>query len=586
MERGLAPFKELLVGERVFQIPIYQRNYSWEERQLEDLWNDLIYLDSNKKHYFGTILLKKTGIKQSGLRTFDVYDIIDGQQRITTILILLKEMIVQFKDVCTDTESKNELEDLEKSYLKYKDIYKLELLGDDAEFFRRVIIDDQNYPDETLTPSQRRLKIAKIYFRDKYGEIKRQGIDFKNFLTQFKRKVDNLDIIRYPVKNDSDAVLIFETVNDRGKPLSRLEKTKSFMMHMVYLSEAEVPEVLLRKIDERFANIYRYVEKIKTISKADFLNEEAIQRYHFIVFEPNAEGDRDTSYNYLDYLKRVTRELYRTKKDDCLAYVMKYTEDLEKAFFAAYELVSLKKSDAIGNLLNKLFILERVANFFPLLIAVWMRFKNEKEKIKEILKLIELFILRVYVVGRRRADTGETSVCRLAYKVHNTKLNFGKILNNLKDTVFYYEDDQSFQNDLRFAQFYKRIARRDLKYLLFEYEKFLRKEADEPIDFELETILTDDFEIEHIWADNPDEVPSELEQIHEEHKHKIGNLTLASAPWNRRWGNKSFEKKRPYYSNSILRVQKELSSLEQWGQKDILAREEKLIKFALERWKS
>jgi uncharacterized protein with ParB-like and HNH nuclease domain len=407
MERGLAPFKELVVGERVFQVPIYQRNYSWEERQLEDLWDDLIYLDIGKKHYFGTILLKKAGTKQSGLKSFDVYEIIDGQQRITTVLILLKEMIVQFKDVCTDPDSKAELEDLEKSYLKYKDIYKLELLGDDAEFFRRVIIDDQDYPDETLTPSQRRLQNAKSYFRNKYGEIRKSGGDFKNFLTQFKKKIDNLDIIRYPVESDSDAVLIFETVNDRGKPLSKLEKTKSFVMHMVYLSSPEEPDLLLQKIDERFANIYRYFEKIRTSGKGDFLDEEAIQRYHFVIYEPNAAGDRDISYDYLDFLKKVTRELYRSKKEDCLYYVMKYTEDLEKAFFAANELVSLSKTNEIGFLLNRLFLLERVANFFPLLIACWMKFKNEKEKMEEILRLIEVFTFRAYVIGRRRADTGE-----------------------------------------------------------------------------------------------------------------------------------------------------------------------------------
>jgi hypothetical protein len=199
MERGLVPFKELIVGERVFQVPIYQRNFSWEKRQLEDLWNDIIYLDVGKKHYFGTILLKKGGTKQSGLtKSFDIYEIIDGQQRITTILILLKEMIVQFQGVCTDLELKSELEDLEKSYLKYKDIYKLELLGDDAEFFRRQIIDDKDYPDETLTPSQRRLKFAKEYFRSNFAELKKSGIDFKSFLPEFKKKIDSLEIIRYP----------------------------------------------------------------------------------------------------------------------------------------------------------------------------------------------------------------------------------------------------------------------------------------------------------------------------------------------------------------------------------------------------
>jgi uncharacterized protein with ParB-like and HNH nuclease domain len=586
MERGLVPFKELVVGEKVFQIPLYQRNYSWEQRQLEDLWTDLLYLDVGKKHYFGTILLKKAGTKQSGLKSFDVYEIIDGQQRITTILILLKEMIVQFQDLCTDEDSKAELEDLEKNYLKYRDIYKLELLGDDAEFFRRQIIDDQDYPDETITPSQRRLKSAKAYFREKFGEVRKSGIDFKEFLTQFKKKVDSLDIIRYPVESNSDAVLIFETVNDRGKPLSRLEKTKSFMMHMVYLSEPEQPDVLLRTIDERFANIYRYLEKIKYATRGDFLDEEAIQRYHFIIYEPTARGDKEASYNYLDYLKNVARNCYRTRKDECLQYIMKYTEDLEKAFFAATEIISAGKTEESGIILNRLFTLERVANFFPMMTATWMRFKNDEEKLKEILRLVESFTFRVYVIGRRRADTGEALADRLSFKIHNNLVEFESICEELRGMISTYENDLNFQNDLKFTEFYDRLSRRDLKYLLFEYEKWLREQVREPIDFELEAILTDQFDIEHIWANNPDIIPSGLEQIHTDYKDKLGNLTIASAAWNRSWGNRAFSQKKAHYSGSSFRIQRELSSFNTWGQNEILDREDQLVAFALQRWKT
>jgi hypothetical protein len=263
---------------------------------------------------------------------------------------------------------------------------------------------------------------------------------------------------------------------------------------------------------------------------------------------------------------------------------MKYTEDLEKAFFAANELVSMNKNDEIGFSLNKLFLLERVANFFPLLIACWMRFKNEKEKMKEILRLIEAFTFRVYVIGRRRADTGEASVSRLAYNVHSNKLEYEQILKDLTELVSDYEDYSSFENDIKITDFYQRIAKRDQKYLLFEYEKFLREEAREPLDFDLETILGDKFDIEHIWADHPDVIPQGLEQIHEQHKHKLGNLTVASASWNRAWGNKPFDQKRAEYSKSILRVQRDLSGITEWGQKEILDREGKIVKFALKRW--
>lgn len=584
MERGLAPFKELVVGEKVFRIPLYQRNYSWEQRQLEDLWDDLTYLDVGKKHYFGTILMKKAETKQSGLKSFDVYEIIDGQQRITTVLILIKQMILQFKNVCKDPDSMAEIEDLEKNYLKYKDIYKLELLGDDTDFFRREIIDDQIFVGELLSPSQERLRFAKEFYQGKFAEIKRSGVDYKEFLTQFKTKIDNLEIIRYPVENDSDGVLIFETVNDRGKVLSRLDKTKSFMMHMLYLSSPQTPDYLLRMINERFANIYRQFEKIKGAKRGDFLDEDAIQRYHFIIYEPGAEGDKTSSQNFLEYLKNATRQQYRKNKQDCLNYVMKYTEDLEKAFIITHSIVTRGTKDSVGALLGKLFTLERMANFFPLLQASWIRFGSEAEKLREILRLVEFFTFRVYVVGRSRADTGEVQVDRLAFRIHNGILSFENVASDLKRMVNQYSNDSVFRADLSSPEFFSKLAKRDLKYFFFEYEKYLREKRKEVLDLEMESILSQKFDIELIWADTLDVVPRGHETEHEQFKNRLGNLTICSAAWKKSFGEKPFLAKKREYEASPFIAQQELTQCVSWGTKEILAREEKLIAFALERW--
>ena len=90
MNGTLVNLNELLTG-KVFDIPVYQRGYSWERKNLEDLWEDLYYLNSAKKHYFGTVLLKDS--EKTAETVLDVlkrFDVIDGQQRLTTILILLR----------------------------------------------------------------------------------------------------------------------------------------------------------------------------------------------------------------------------------------------------------------------------------------------------------------------------------------------------------------------------------------------------------------------------------------------------------------------------------------------------------------
>lgn len=583
MQRGLDSLRDLLIGDRTFEIPIYQRSYSWKEEHLEDFWNDLLYLDVGKKHYFGTIILRETGkSKGTALKDFKVFEIIDGQQRLATALILLKEVITQLGK--TFEENAGAIDDLKKDYLKYDNIYKLELLGDDSEFFRDYILEDREYPDEILTPSQGRLRDAKSFFRGRL-EKKAEELsqEYKGFLRGLKEKVDNLEIIRYDAEKVSDAVLIFETVNDRGRILSRLDKTKSFIMHMIYLSEPADPTGYLVRVNESFSNIFRYLESILNTEPGRDLGEEDIQRYHFVTYE--AEGSRDVSRTYLKFLRKNIRDLYREEKKRCLEYSLEYASDLEGAFYALKEIVSYNASDEIGALLKKLFTLGRVASFYPLLIATWAKFKNEKEKIKEILRLIETFTFRVYSVGRSRADTGEGRAYRLAYKVHKEDLGFDEIVEELKRIIEYYGSNEEFQRDLKVENFYPRGSRWDIKYLLFEYEKFLREQAKEPLEIDLDSILSDRFEIEHIWPRHPEELPENLIETHDQYVNKLSNLTLASKSWNAQWGNRSFEIKKEKYQESSLRLQRKLSSFIEWGKEQIEDREQQIVKFAMERWK-
>lgn len=586
MERGFTNLKDLVIGDRTFQIPIYQRNYSWEEKHWDDLWNDLVYLKAGKKHYFGTLLLRKTErFKKSGLKSFEVYEIIDGQQRIATVLILLRETMSQLNGI-NDDEIKEELERLNEDYLRYRDVYKLELLGNDADFFREYVIANVEFPDEILTPSQRRLKEAKLFFRKKIGDLKEASTpdEFRDFLLGFKQKIDNMEIIRYEIENDADAVLIFETVNDRGKPLTNLEKTKSFLMHAIYLSAPEEPGGYLNQVNNSFSNIFRWFEEIIDTERGRNLREDDIQRYHFVIYEPISEK---LSYQYLIFLKRLIRDLYRRDTQECLNYALEYTKDLEKAFFTLKEIITFKKENRAGELLTKIFTLERVANFFPLLIATWIRFRKEEGKIESTSSLIEAIVFRVYAIGRRRADTGVGWLYSLAYRVHRENLEYEKIMEELRELIRYYEKDRDFERDLKVENFYSRVPNRDIRYLLFEYERFLREQSREPLDIRLKDILSDKFEIEHIWASDPSklDLSEDLLEIHEQYKDKLGNLTIASKSWNSKWGNNPFDVKRKGYENSILRVQKELSDFNKWGKEQTEERESGVIKFALRKWK-
>ena len=237
MDVSLVSLSQMLSASQLFDIPVYQRSYAWEAKNLEDLWEDIYYLDPAKQHYFGTVLLKDSGtIAETALANLKRFDVIDGQQRLTTVLILLREIISQLR-LIGQSEHQDELAMLEKTYIKNGPYYKLNLQTNDGEFFRHVILENnEDFLDDTITQSQRRLANAKRFFKDRLtNEQARDPSNFRDFLIQLKKKLDDLQIMQYQVNSNADAIRIFDTVNDRGRPLSNLEKTKSFLMHISYL---------------------------------------------------------------------------------------------------------------------------------------------------------------------------------------------------------------------------------------------------------------------------------------------------------------------------------------------------------------
>lgn len=593
MER-FGTIRDWVYGDRIFQVPLYQRNYSWEESQWEDLWNDLWWLDVGKKHYFGTILLKrKPEQKKTVIKSFELFEVVDGQQRLTTILIFLNEILTQLEKI-GDAEIKEPLQDLRKGYLKYSSgIYKLELLGEDSEFFRRYIIEGEECPEQTFTPSQMRLKNAKQFFKRKLEEIKTSDVtNFRNNLRDLVEKISNLEIIRYAVDKDSDAILIFETVNNRGKRLSDFEKTKSFLMHLSYLSAPDEEEAIpnLEQINTNFANMYRYFQSAiytnrgKEVFPYDIETAlDAIQRYHFIVY---VSDNKRNSQNYLDFLKDKVRAIYRSRaKSECLGYVLEYAKDLETAFYTFNEILAYEEKDNLCELINRLVILGRIATFNPLLIAAWIKFRDEKKKIEKILELLEIYVFRVWVIGRNRSDAGDSTLYSLANKIHNDHIEFNQILEEIRELIRYYESDMEFEEDLHSESFYRRVRSWEIRYLLFEYETWLRNQAKEPLDVKLGSILSDDFTVEHIWPDEPLGLPDNLKEIHEKYEHKLGNLTLASKSWNSSFGRLPFEQKRTQYKDSNLRVQRDLVRHTTWGPNQIDTRGTQIANFVLSKWR-
>ncbi len=588
MNGTLVSLNELVVGDRLFDIPVYQRGYAWEDRNFQDLWEDLYYLDASKKHYFGTVLLKKSSDPGTDTsESFDEikgYDIIDGQQRLTTILILLREIISQLKAVG------KEVSRIEENYFKDRGYYKLNPPDEDGKFFKGFIIgEEEHLRENTETPSQARLVAAKDFFRGKIEEERKnlQPDEFVKFLAEFKRKIDDLQIIQYLVDSDADAIRIFETVNDRGKSLSNLEKTKSFLMHISYLGlpdDSHSIEEQLGELNTYFSRIYGYFENVSGTKAMGWLSEDDIQRYHFVNYVSH-----DRRLVAVDELKSRIRGKFRQDKSECVKYTLNYAKDLEQAFFAVKDIAAThenKKENKLGSLLDKIFKVDRLGNISPLLIASWLKFREHPSGISEILKLLEAFTFRVYAVGGWRSDSAVGQFYGMAHNVHNGVWDCGTLTNELKNINRRYRSDEEFQGQLQSEDLYRRLSGRDIKYLLSEYEIHLIENSRECLTLSQDEILSPGYQVEHIWPQDPSklDLQEDMAEWHSQNVDRLGNLTLTSQSWNTSMSNKPFNEKRLKYKDSSLRVQRELAALSEWNPDAIKEREDRIVEFALKRW--
>jgi len=609
MKDGIYHLDEFFGGNRIFSIPNYQRNYAWGDKHLEDFYSDLFYVDGEKKYFMGTILLRETGEKKkddSGFREFEVYEVIDGQQRLTTICIFIKSAIEILKNKKERELEDYIREDLQETFIVKSSFLKLELLGEDNQFFRSHVIEEQEYPDETLTPSQKRLKRAKIFFKEKLDKLSTDEI--KSLLS----KLGRTRVLVYTVKEKGDAMLMFETINDRGKPLSNLEKTKSFLMYLVYISSGGIElsqdellklsdekrqqiaeskgkiNRLLHLIDEKFGSIYRYIEKINENYSKD-VGEDDIQRYHWALW---FDGNYKESFKYIEKLKTHFRKIMLSDRNELLGLVKNYVVSLEQVFYAFKEVFADKINDF--DKLKYVVSLGRVGNFYPLIISTWIKKENEEDFIK-ILEMLENFIFRVFLIGNKRSDTGVSSFYELAHSIFKNEGDINEVLHEIKDNALYYVPETDFINEFNNENFYNRHSSQDIRYIFYHYELMLREEEREPLSINIEEILSEKYTVEHILArelskeDRPGDLKDDEE--FERYVHRLGNLVLCSKSWNSSMGKKAFDKKKKCegekhscYQKSIFKCQQKLAELETFSKNEINNRQQEVIEWIKERW--
>jgi uncharacterized protein with ParB-like and HNH nuclease domain len=331
-------------NNKFFEIPKYQRGYAWENQNIDDLFEDINEaLSSQSNHYIGTIVLSKDKSDKNN------FYIVDGQQRITTVSMIIQAIVNQLDD-----ENKAFFK---RIYIKENRRYRLEPLNKDKQFFDNIM---EGIIDEPQNNSQRALKNAIQRITLKINPIK----DKLSFL----KAVEDLQIMEFVENTEGDAIRIFQTVNDRGKLLTDIEKVKSLL---IYFSNRYLDGKLDSNISDDFSNIFELYDDIKQLGislninriKNINFNEDTIMSDHFITF--STETYTPSSSYVLQFLKMKLQEK-RGVITDMKQFIVDYVSGL-KEYFNSFNklLINANKDPKYYKLFS---ILQVSATLYPLII--------------------------------------------------------------------------------------------------------------------------------------------------------------------------------------------------------------------------
>lgn len=610
-----------IFNNKIFRIPDFQRGYSWEERQLEDFWEDIQNLSPNKIHYIG--LLTVEPIKKDEIinvekwkddlwllkKGMSAYYVIDGQQRLTTLIILLHEILRTFKDdEGINFGQKSEWID-RFLYRSYNQIYKSFVFGYEKdnpsdEYFKTKILEQDSsaadkYPETSYTAN---LMFAKEYFAKKLKDLSKECKE-----EIFDKAVNRLKFNYYEIDDSLDVYVTFETMNNRGKDLSHLELLKNRLIYLSTLlhKDDETKERLRKDINETWKTIYEYLGK----NKENPLDDDVFLFNHWVMY---FTYDRSQSDVYAEFL---LKKKFTSKNVLCgnisIEDIKAYIDSLSKCVKQWFYIFNIQYSNFSDKIKGHIHKLERVGwgAFPPMIMAVFTKERNE-ELIWDFLDACERFNFLVFAVSHRSSNTQNSNLYRKAREYYIGNLDLETLIHDIdfltdgEENGNYYGwfDLERFRNHIN--ELFSKNDREGfyswsgLRYFLYEYELYLQDNANTKVTWEDFNKRKKEETIEHIYPQSATDIywkkrfgnlkPTEKRL----YLNSLGNLLLLSRSKNSKLQNYDFDKKKclqskdgkdiGYYNGSYSEI--EVSKRAEWTTKEIIGRGLSMLQFMEERW--
>jgi len=536
-ETSLQPVIE---GTKQYVVPLFQRTYSWDTKEWEMLWQDLIELcedEDPRDHFIGSIVTMPTASVPQGIAKFLL---IDGQQRLTTIFILLALL----RDAAKTSNGSMLSQEIEETLLtnRFKqgnDVWKLlPTQADRKAFIQLLEVGD--------VAQQTRIAKAAAFFKRRLRSPEAPDLE-----TLKKVIVDNLMLVSIVLDPDDNPHLIFESLNAKGKPLSQADLIRNYFFMRIHVDDQEqLYEKSWEPMQERLG------DSLTECIRHFLMKDGAIVKKGEVYFALKERADGKSQQEVIVYLQEVSR------------FADYYAKLLQPDGESSPKLRERMKR------LNRI----EVTVAYPFLLNVYNDYANEQideDEFSDVMEVIENFMIRRLVC---RVPTNQLNKIFPALYVQASEAD--SLVEGLKESLRTknYPRDTEFRERFVSSRLYTSGDRAKTKLILERLESsFGNKEA----------VPYDNLSVEHVmpqmltdwWRQHLGE---DFEATHELMLHTIGNLTLTG--YNPELSNADFPHKRQLFKESHLSLNKWFVDQEKWDEETILIRAESLAEVALSIW--
>jgi hypothetical protein len=517
--------RQLLGNGLTYRVPRFQRDYSWTQDEWEDLWQDIqetMRPGGELAHYMGYLVLQSQDNRS--------FDVIDGQQRLTTLSLLALAVLKCLQELAAsgvDSEdNRRRVEQLRQSFIGYLDPVtlvprtKLSLNRNNDAYYRDYLVPLQKLPQRGLRASEQLLRKAFEWLARQVGEQyarPQNGAELAKFLDRLS---DKLFFTVITVTDELNAFKVFETLNARGVRLSPTDLLKNYLFSVVYRESSHGQEI--DALERRWESL---VGRLGGESFPDFLRAHWNSRRRFV-----RESDLFKTIRTETPDKRKVFDLLREMEQDIDVYVaLSNPED---------DLWSEEQRQSVREL--RMF---SVRQPWPLLMAAFRAFNTQG--MTELLRACSVISFRYNVISSLVTNEQERTYNGVAQRIAAGELaSPAQVIRAL--SPIYVADDGFRQN---FANKVLRTSaarnKQIVRYLLFALEAHLTGSV---YDFD-----SPRYSLEHILPENPAGNWGQFsdEQV-EAAVYRLGNFVMLETKANRELGNRPFDEKRPVYAQSVL----------------------------------